>query len=151
MLIFIFAIITIIYNYIIINKHGIPESLSETAYINNKLLFTAYCFSTILLMPEMFAITPDNLQFLVFLMFGGILISGFSPTFKDYLASKVHYISAAISFMVFVIYMVLLMNPWITIGYIILLSLLIMYKKNSYIYFAEMLSLLAILLHLIIN
>ena len=148
-LILICLLLTVVYNYWVIKNNGIPESLSETAYTNNKLAFTGYCFSMVLLMPLLLNMTPENFQFLVFLLFGGMLISGFSPMFKQTMTKEVHNIFAMISFIAFVIYMVKFFSPWLAIIYVLILSGLIKWRKESFTYFAEILALLALMVHLI--
>lgn len=140
---------TLAYNYWVIKNNGIPESLSETAYTNNKLAFTGYCFSMALLMPLLLNITPEDFQFLVFLIFGGMLIAGFSPMFKEKVTKEVHNIFAMISFISFVIYMIKFFSPWLSVIYILLLSGLIKWRKESFTYFAEILALLALMIYLI--
>ena len=137
-------LLTILYNsYIILKYKKIPVSLSETSYMLGGLKrywFTAYCVATVFLaLPCLLNIVPECLTFLPFLMCGGMLFAGVSPLFKEGLDKPVHYISSIFSFIVFLIFTVLIMGWVYLLIYLILLGLLVLWKKECYVYFAEIL------------
>lgn len=115
----------------------LPPSLSETSYITGKYWFMGYCFSTLLLMPPMFDMTPVNLQFCVFLMFGGLMMAGASPLFRETLEGKVHNISAIIAFVGFLIYACIELDWWLQLIYFGIVFALTKYRPQSFVLFAE--------------
>lgn len=146
--------ITIIYNgYIIIKYQRIPKSLSETSYIlggNKRYFFTLYCFLVIAcLLPTIFMYTPSTWQFIPFIFSGGFLFAGFSPLFLKGLDKKVHYPAAYISFAAYFFYMILCMNWWWVLGFLITFFILILWKRSHYVYFAEMTSVIEIIIYLL--
>lgn len=143
-------VISIVYNsYIIYKYKKIPVSLSETAYLlggpdmgNKKYIFTLYCvFAIACIIPTLFTL-PENLIFLGFLICAGLLFAGVSPMFKDGMDKKVHYISAILSFIAFVVLMCIVLPWYWSLLYFILLGFLTLLKRECYVYFAEMLILL---------
>lgn len=146
---------SLLYNcYIIFKYKRIPISLSETAYIlggSKKYLFSLYCLVVgFSLLSSLFEIIPPDYEFLPFLLITGLLFSGFSPNFRDKLVSKVHYISAIISFCAFLIYMLLCLNLFWVLSYGIIFGLLCILKRSSYVYFAEILSLIVLIINIFI-
>ena len=148
-----FLIISFIYNlYILIKYKTIPTSLSETSYMlgNKRYLFTIYCiFSTFLMLPCLLSTVPETLTILPFLMCSGLMFSGASPLFKQGLDKSVHYIAAIIAFISFIVFLILAMGWLVLLLFCILLLILILWKPKCYIYFAEMLSFLFIIIYLI--
>lgn len=149
-------LVSIIYNlYIIIKYKKIPESLSETSYImgGNKIyLFTGYCFLIcILILPVLFNITPINFQVIPFIFCGGLLFAGCSPLFKNGLDKIVHYSSAIIAFIAFIIYSIFCIPWYFSICYIITLGLLCIWKYKNYVYWAEQLALLDLCIYIILT
>lgn len=145
---------TLIYNLIIWIKYKtIPVSLSETAYIfggNKKYFFTLYCVILVsILLPALLTVIPESLTIIPFIMCSGLLFAGVSPMFKEGSDKMVHYISAFISFGAFIAFMITCLNWWYFIGYIIGLGILILLKRECYVYFAEMLALIEIIIYLI--
>ena len=148
----------LIYNTIIITKYKkVPKSLSETAYlISNggnirRYLFTLYCTLTgITLLPPLFIVTPENLEFIPFLLCASFLFSGFSPAYKSGIERPIHYISAYMSFTCFILYGILCMGwPWL-VGFVIILGGLCIWKPKCYVYFAEILALIGICLWILV-
>ena len=144
-----------IHNSCIIKKFKeIPISLSETAYMlggNKKYLFTLYTvIIAVTLLPSLFNITTDSLEFLPFLMCAGLLFAGFTPAFKKSLDNKVHYTAAIISFICFIIYTIVFIGwIWLVFYLVILLSLLLIWGFKYYMYFAEMLAIFSLAVWLI--
>lgn len=148
-------IITLLYNVSICTYYRtIPESLSETSYIlgSKNFLFTIYCFIIgLCIMPPLFNITNENLQFIPFIFCGGLIFAGFSPLYKKGLDKKVHYISALIAFITFIVYVIFQMGYEWLIYYLIILGVTCLIKFKSYVYFAELIALFEILIYLIIH
>ena len=153
-LVYVCLLVSIVYNtYVICYYNKVPESLSETAYLfggNKRFLFTAYC--TVcggLLFPSLVSITPEGFEFLPFLITSGLCFAGFSPIFKEGLEGKVHYISAIIAFLGFILYVINFLGMWWFIGFVVALGGLCLWKSECVIYFAENLALSVLLLWLI--
>lgn len=149
-----FIIISLIYNLFIIFKYKtIPVSLSETSYILGgfkRYWFSAYCITTVMLiLPLLLMTIPEKLAFLCFLMCGGLMFAGLSPMFKNGMDKTIHYIASILSFVIFIILMIFVIG-WLYLAlYIWLLALLILCKKECYVYFAEMLIYVFIILFII--
>lgn len=144
-------LITLVYNgYIMIKYKKIPESLSETSYLlggNKRYWFTGYCFIIcILLLPLLFNVTNNNLLILPFIFCGGLAFAGCSPLFREGLDRIVHYSSAYTAFAAYVLYMILCMNWWWVLGYVVVLGILCIIKWKSYVYWAEIVALLEIII-----
>lgn len=149
-----FIIISLIYNlYIILKYKTIPVSLSETSYILGgfkRYWFSAYCvLVSFLILPNLLTILPESIMFLGFLMSSGLLFAGMSPLFKEGMDKTIHYASAIVSFVTFILLLILL-KPWLLLWYCICLVPFILWKKDCYVYFAEMLVHIFIILLLII-
>lgn len=152
--IIIFLIISLIYNGYIIWKYGVPVSLSETAYLfggNKRYLFTAYCYvSAFLILPMLFNIVPETLTFLPFIMCTGLIFSGASPLFKEGLDKSVHMVASIMAFIACVIFIILFMGWWWFALFVAGLLGLCLWKRNCYIYFAEILAFLFISVFILI-
>ena len=144
-------ILTVLYFVRFGIKHKVlPPSLSETSYITGKYWFMGYCFSTLLLMPPMFELVSPNLQFCVFLMFGGLMMAGASPLFKEGTEKSVHSISALISFAGFLVYMCVEMDWWLRLLYLVPVFGLTKLKPQSFTLFAEMMAIIAICIMMLV-
>ena len=153
--IILFIIINLIYNVFIICKYKtIPVSLSETSYMMGGLKrywFTIYCVVNVLLiLPQLLVAVPETFTFLVFLMCSGMLFAGVSPLFKDGLDKPVHYVSSILAFIVFIVFMFLLMKWYFPLIFISLFGILVLWKKECYVYFAEILTFIFIIIYLFI-
>ena len=152
-MIIVFCIICFIYNlFILIKYKTIPVSLSETSYMLGKqrYWFILYCIiSTFLIMPVLLSAVPESLTLLPFLMGTGLLLSGVSPLFKEGLDKKVHYISSIVAFISFIVLLFLEMSWICIVTFFLLLGGLILWKPNCFVYFAEMLSFLFIIIYLL--
>lgn len=150
----IFLIISLIYNGYILYKYGVPVSLSETSYLlggNKRYWFTAYCgVSTFLILPALLAVVPETIQFLPFFMCTGLLFSGASPLFKEGLDKPVHYVASIIAFISFVIFTILMMGWWVLGLFLILFIGLVIWKKECFVYFAEILAFLFLSIFILI-
>lgn len=148
-LVIIAIVCTIIYNLsIILIYKRIPISLSETSYMlagENKsglrYLFSLYCcVLCFCIMPCLLEILPEYFQFVPFIMCAGLLFAGMSPMFKEGLEKTVHYLSSMLAFIMYLIFMCVMMEWYMIVGYILLLGGLIVWKKECYTYFAEILA-----------
>lgn len=142
----ILLLINLLYNiYVICKFKKIPESLSETAYLfgkQRKYFFTLYCFIiSAIILPTLLSLSSSDIQFIPFLFISGLLFAGISVDFKKGLDSKIHYVGAVISFIAFIIFMFINFIQGLII-YTTLLILLIVWKPNCYVYFAEILGIL---------
>ena len=148
----ILILITLLYNsFVIIKYKKIPESLSETSYLlggNKRYFFTAYCFIiSICLLPILLEISI--LQFLPFIFCGGLLFAGCSPLFREGLDKPIHYIFSILAFIAYIFYMIFCMG-WIwLIGYLMALSVLCAIKWRSYIYWAEIIAVLELIIFIL--
>ena len=153
-LIFIVLFIYLSYNLIVIHKFGLPESLSQTSYLflnhNGKYyMFTIFCISlSISLLPTWISISPRNLRHLVYLSLGGLLISGMTPMFRTGIQKPIHYISAAISFLCYILWF-LSMDFWILIENAILIGILVLINPKDYVYHAETVISLTLIIYLL--
>ena len=152
--IIIFLIMSLIYNGYIISKYGIPVSLSETSYLlggNRRYFFTLYCYITaFLIIPVLISTVPETLVFLPFLMCSGLLFAGASPLFKTGTSKPVHYIFSLISFICYIFFMIFVMGwQWLLAFGILFISLCI-WKKECFVYFAEILTFLFISIFIIL-
>lgn len=79
-------------------RHRHPESLSAIYYgMGNGWMFplTLGVCAGLIIVP-VFEITPERIQFLVFLVMAGAIFVAASPRYRDGLDGPVHYISAII-------------------------------------------------------
>lgn len=149
-------LITLIYNLIVWIKYKVvPVSISETSYIfggNKRYFFTLYCIiMTFILTPQLLSILPEKYGFISFLMCTGFAFAGVSPLFKSGMDKIVHYMSAAISFVAFIIIMILFMNWWYVVAFIVPYIGLLIWKRECYVYFAEMLAIIEIWYFIVFN
>ena len=149
-------LITLLYNsYMIIRYKKIPESLSETSYLlggNKRYWFTGYCFTIcLLLLPQLFNVTNDDLLILPFIFCGGLAFAGCSPLFRNGIDKIVHYSSAHTAFVAYILYMIFCMNWWWVLGYAIILGILCAIRWKTFVYWAEMLALFELCLFILIE
>lgn len=141
----------------VIYKYGIPESLSETAYLNKRygfLMFGLFCvFTSFFFMIFWLEITTaQTFQCLVFLACAGLIGVGVAGEYKEGLTRKIHITSALIcavsSFVWSVIYTpiwpisILLFSIMLVLGYKIPGKTTEGDTPNSLIFFGEMASFL---------
>lgn len=125
----------LIYNGYIICKYGIPNSLSETAYMlgSRKWLFTLLCLITAgCILPIWLG--GDDWNFLKFLSMLGLAFTGVSPMFKEGLDKPVHYTSSIITCICMLLWLGLNGFWWtlgIGVGLFVLLTI-IDYKRVVY-------------------
>ena len=148
-------ILTICYNsYTIYLNKGVPESISNTAYILNKrrYLFSLYCFLLVCgLLPVWLGVSIVTYRFLVFISCMGILFAGVTPFFKENntLDKPIHYTAGIIAVIAYLIWMILsgYYVALIIEGIISLILVLIDYK--NFVYYIEIIGLITLLLILI--
>lgn len=134
-------------------KYGIPESLSETAYLNKKygfIFFSAFCICTTLpLMIFWLTISVgQTFQFLVFLAALGLIMVGLAGKYKNGLDRKIHISSSFLAGICSVIWTMLYTPIWPISLLLGVLLVSIGYKvkgirtegttDNSIIFFGEM-------------
>ena len=140
-------LITFVYNGYIIYKHKtIPSSFSETAYLlgeNKNYFFTLYClmigFATL---PQLFEITNNGFGFIPFIFIICLSFAGLTPNYRSDFQDKIHNISAYISFAAFILFMFIYVNHWLILGYLLICSILVCLRKQSWTYIFEIISIL---------
>lgn len=164
-IILIIAAISILYLGTSIYKaQRIPESISETAYIwerdcMNSLdqlgahkahLFSFYCaIVAVMLFWPWISHTPENIEFLCFLGCAGILGAAITPFFKEKYQAPIHYGGGILAVLCWLIWMVCTKHIIEFAASIIVLFLLATYKKESYIFWVEVVGLAALILCLL--
>ena len=149
-------ILTIIYNiYAIYLNKGIPESISDTAYIFDKkrYYFSIYCVLLVTgLLPIWLGVSIVNLQCLVFICCVGILFAGITPFFKDKgtVDKPIHYSSGIIVALAYLLWLIFSGYAIILIPISIILSLLIIIDYKNFIYYIEIVGLISLLILLFI-
>lgn len=157
-------IITLIYGVLsfIKNNKEIPESISATSYIwehyckHNGTLhkanyFSLYCFIIVILLflPWLLS-TIEMWQFLVFLACVGILAAGTTPFFKEKYQSYIHYGGGILAMICFLLWMIL-MKFYISLlifGSLYILTLI--FNRKNFVFWAELLGLLTLIITLLI-
>lgn len=158
-LIIIAIVSTIVYNLsIILVYNEVPKSLSETSYMlagpnrsGLRYLFSLYCCVLgFCLMPCLMDVLPENIQFMSFLMCAGLIFAGMSPVFKEGIEKAVHYASSIVAFVVYIVFIFVVFEwYWIVVYFVILLGLVI-WKKECYTYFAEILAFIFMIIYILI-
>lgn len=143
-------IITILYQYFIIKQFKkIPESISETSYLlgTKNYIFSIYCIITaLLLFYPWITCTYITYQFLCFLGCSGVLFAGLTPLFREGVQKYIHYAAGGIAFISGVIWLILSQYYLFIFIDIILFILLTLIRKKSFVYWAEIIFLLTLLL-----
>ena len=154
--IFCFSVLAfVLYNAFVLNKFGVPESVSSTSYLfktyNGKpWLFSFMCVIIVVgLFPLWVNVSDDNYDCLVFITCAGILFAGATPMFRESFERPIHYGSGIILTISFILWFVF-NSYWITLVSIGILSLLlILLKPMNYVYFFEVVAYLTLSTHLI--
>ena len=145
----ILLVLTIAYH---VTLPGIPESISETAYLENRKpwMFSLYCLLTglILLIPWIEA-TPETWQFLVFFSCMGMMFAGATPLFKTEFQAPIHYTAGAISIVTWIAWMLLVGSHWHLLGCVVVYLLIILFNWKNWIYWAEVIPLIYTIVKLI--
>ena len=129
MISFILIILYII--YIIIN-YGIPKSISASYYLlKHKIIFSLTLLLSVILSTNQFMdITPYNFKFLPFIFLSGIVFVAVAPNFMSSdLTSKVHDISAIVSFLASQIWIAIIDPIPLILWIFILLYIIIKFKE----------------------
>lgn len=110
--------IMVVYLFSFIGNNGIPTSISDTYYRNNK----RWLFSAVLIVAASLALapilnhTPDSYKFLGFFIVAGIFFVAASPAFKDEFVGKVHCGAATVLGVDAVIWITLTIGiPWLSL------------------------------------
>lgn len=153
----------VVYNIILIcmNDGKIPESVSETSYILQDksktgkpsgftyiCLIIAMCF-----MPYWIFITPDKLQFLVFLCCAGVIFAGSTPFFREGFEKPIHYISGGLSALTYILWFILFGGWYWLLGVLgaIGLSMLIKGDLKEYVYWIEIYGVIFLMIKFILQ
>lgn len=148
----------IFYNGLMIylNKGVLPESISDTAYIQQKLFsgnkqFTLFCIvSALCIFPTWIGITPDVFQFLVFLSCSGMIFAGLTPLFKLKEEGIIHYTSGVVAFITALIWLAIF-GYWGTIISIATIGgIWTLFNKEKYTFIFEVVSYILLVITLMI-
>lgn len=144
--------LTLCYNItaIVINK-GIPESISDTAYIYNNhcgkyYLFTIYCLLTsVLLFPVWITLSMESIQCLCFLSCSGIIFAGVTPFFKESYQKTLHYTSGILAMVSYILW-VCLSGYWCLLGIqLCAIVLLVLFDRKNYVFYSEIVGILGMI------
>lgn len=147
------AILTLIYLIAsFIKLKQVPESISATSYLWTGKInwFSIYCLllAVSLFLPWMM-VTPELYQFLCFLSCVGIITCGVTPFFREEFAGKIHYAGGGLAIVCWLIWMIL-GGYWVwLIAYVILFILLTIIKKDSFVFWAELIGLIILFIVII--
>lgn len=110
--------IMVVYLFSFIGNNGIPTSISDTYYRNNK----RWLFSAVLIVAASLAFapilnhTPESYKFLGFFIVAGIFFVAASPAFKDEFVGKVHCGAAIVLGVAAVVWIALTIGvPWLSL------------------------------------
>lgn len=110
--------IMVVYLFSFVGNNGIPTSISDTYYRNNK----RWLFSAVLIVAASLAIapilnyTPESYKFLGFFIVAGIFFVAASPAFKDEFVGKVHCGAAIVLGVAAVVWIALTIGvPWLSL------------------------------------
>lgn len=110
--------IMVVYLFSFIGNNGIPTSMSDTYYRNNK----RWLFSAVLIVAASLALapilnhTPESYKFLGFFIVSGIFFVAASPAFKDEFVGKVHCGAAIVLGVAAVVWIALTIGvPWLSL------------------------------------
>lgn len=145
-----------LYNIIVVGTLGLPWSLSETFYKLKeqkewlKVFFPIMMILTSwLLLPAWLEISAStHLEFLAFLAAGGIMFTGAAPAFKKHsLENRVHSISALLSSLFAIIWIICVSKLWwVLVVWLVLIALIAVITKTwktSLIFWLETVAFLA--------
>lgn len=141
-------LLTIVYSIFATYKNNkeFPESLSETSYILKPWIFVVFCdIIGILLMIPLMNITEEKYQFIPFIACVGFLFAGNSPLYRKSLSKEVHYAFAILSFISFLVYIII--YDWkCIIPYLIVIVLTWIYKRKSIVFIAEIAAIFSLIM-----
>lgn len=110
--------IMVVYLFSFVGNNGIPTSISDTYYRNNK----RWLFSAVLIVAASLALapilnhTPESYKFLGFFIVAGIFFVAASPAFKDEFVGKVHCGAAIVLGVAAVVWIALTIGvPWLSL------------------------------------
>lgn len=145
------SLIVLIYNGYVLKNYGVPESLSETAYLfrfhgKSEWLFTYFCLIVaFILFPIWVSQTNENYQFLTFLSCGGMIFAGITPLFKEEFQKAVHYTSGIIAMIAYLAWMIWAKEYYVLFAEIALFANALVFDKKNYTYYAEVICLVGLI------
>ena len=110
--------IMVVYLFSFIGNNGIPTSISDTYYRNNKrwLLSAVLIVAASLALAPILNHTPESYKFLGFFIVAGIFFVAASPAFKDEFVGKVHCGAAIVLGVAAVVWIALTIGvPWLSL------------------------------------
>lgn len=138
----------------------VPESISETSYIweqdcknqntsngsHKAHLFSLYCaIIAALLFWSWMSATHENFKFLCFLGCTGILGAAMTPFFKEKYQAPIHYGGGILAVICWVAWTLCVGHFIELVAALVMIFLLIMYKKESYVFWVEVVGLVMLL------
>lgn len=131
------------YNSILVNRFGIPESLSDTFYLLDKkgFIFSAMLgISAMLLMLPIMELRESTFKLPEFLTVVGVMFVAVAPAFKKMLEKQVHVIGAVVAALMGLLTVILAGYIYVILiaTAITMILYFILKKENTFTYFAEM-------------
>ena len=105
----------VVYLFSFIGNNGIPTSISDTYYRNNKRWLFLIVAASLALAPILNH-TPESYKFLGFFIVAGIFFVAASPAFKDEFVGKVHCGAAIVLGVAALVWIALTIGvPWLSL------------------------------------
>lgn len=105
---------------VMIKRNGIPYSISDTYYsLEHKMWFGFSMIATaVIVMPEILDRTPEEYQFVAFLMCAGLCFVGTAPNFKVSIDRPIHITATTIAGLSSQIWIALTV-PWLLLVWVV--------------------------------
>lgn len=113
--------------------------------------FLIFCigFACLIFLPWIM-VTSELWQFLVFISCAGLIIAGTTPTYKEEKIQKtIHWVGGVLSLIAWCAWCILEMHFGILFDFLILFGITLIFNKKNYTYWAEVLSMLILIIHLL--
>ena len=121
-----------------IKKKGVPDSVSEIAYIIPHWAFSSWIAVVgVLLMPDMMEHLPDGLQFIGFLSVVGLLCVAASSYYRT-VAAPLHYVGGILCALCATV-VTAIINPLLLLGWLLYLIEMLIAKWRNWCFWGEVL------------
>ena len=121
-----------------IKKKGVPDSVSEIAYIIPHWAFSSWIAVVgVLLMPDMMEHLPDGLQFIGFLSVVGLLCVAASSYYRTE-AAPLHYVGGILCALCATV-VTAIINPLLLLGWLLYLIEMLIAKWRNWCFWGEVL------------
>ena len=119
-----------------IKKKGVPDSVSEIAYIIPHWAFSSWIAVVgVLLMPDMMEHLPDGLQFIGFLSVVGLLCVAASSYYRTE-AAPLHYVGGILCALCATV-VTAIINPLLLLGWLLYLIEMLIAKWRNWCFWGE--------------